>query len=882
MPEFVEVNAFRETIRILEDQIKAMAPGSVIVAGFEPLITAGAAGQVWTGNKTWQQPRLADANLSNFLNIVWNEDQAADQSLNLITGAANRTITLIGDPTLSDWFDQGVKVASSPKFKELTLGPNDAAPETKLIYKAFFDSPTNALELTAGWVVGKGSGAPTSGSPDVPTVRGTEWDLDTHQFINPLGFAPDPSGCHIGGLLLFSDTSDGKIKGFKTSDGSLDGQTAAHGLVNVKGICADGTHFYICGFENGVGAHINKYLLSSYALISTWSPPFPTVMFPIGLQIAGGVLYMGDSGLKKMFTVNASTMIGTGTSIDWPEFSPGNKWILSFFVINGAGTTIWSGADNGTEKHLLKMDASTLAVQVDGGWKPQAETFYGMQPALREENGQQRLYGGYGNSACKVDPATCLKYYSIAKVGHTLACVRQDGTYLYAVYSDPATGIDRLLMNPLGNPSTEDGILEFWVNRLGTMTKAAWYDAADLSLSIEGPIYSLITTGTAPFQPASATMCPNLNADLLDGVHASSLAPSTAKYILQQPATGLSDAQALSALATGILKSTTGTGVLSIATGGDLPSHSHAMALDDLSDVAAGAPSDGDVLTWVAARSDWEPAPPSPGGSGGGGGAFTDLTDAPGTYAAGDAGKFVRVKATYDGLEFAAVSGGAVADDDVAFLDDFVGTSFDWMWRTFGTGSGKTIALPGDKVSIAVSEGTNADSGSGNQVGFYTGCAAEPSEYIAKFSNIILGKNGSIILFVLTDPAAIPGPNQGVVYYYYGDGTGTHLFYTLNPGVVGYGGTATSTASTIYLKIRMLGGPLKNQFTFYWSTDGAAWTQAEQSAGVPMVFSNLAGNTQQPFWAGVLLQNWSDGGSYHAVSCDVEWFKMTRPRGIRA
>ena len=43
MPEFVEVNAFRETIRILEDQIKAMAPGSVIVAGFEPLITAGAA-----------------------------------------------------------------------------------------------------------------------------------------------------------------------------------------------------------------------------------------------------------------------------------------------------------------------------------------------------------------------------------------------------------------------------------------------------------------------------------------------------------------------------------------------------------------------------------------------------------------------------------------------------------------------------------------------------------------------------------------------------------------------------------------------------------------------------------------------------------------------
>lgn len=48
-------------------------------------------------------------------------------------------------------------------------------------------------------------------------------------------------------------------------------------------------------------------------------------------------------------------------------------------------------------------------------------------------------------------------------------------------------------------------------------------------------------------------------------------APTTATYITQTPDAGLSAEQALSALATGIVKNTTGTGVLSIATGADLP-----------------------------------------------------------------------------------------------------------------------------------------------------------------------------------------------------------------------------------------------------------------------------------------------------------------------
>jgi hypothetical protein len=61
--------------------------------------------------------------------------------------------------------------------------------------------------------------------------------------------------------------------------------------------------------------------------------------------------------------------------------------------------------------------------------------------------------------------------------------------------------------------------------------------------------------------------------------------PSGAKYIVQQPHADLTAEQALSALSTGILKSTTGTGVVSIATPGtDFPALGHTHPLTEITD----------------------------------------------------------------------------------------------------------------------------------------------------------------------------------------------------------------------------------------------------------------------------------------------------------
>lgn len=58
---------------------------------------------------------------ANAVTLKLNETLTAARILNLITGDADRTITLSGNPTLDDWFDQSVKSGASPSFVALTV-----------------------------------------------------------------------------------------------------------------------------------------------------------------------------------------------------------------------------------------------------------------------------------------------------------------------------------------------------------------------------------------------------------------------------------------------------------------------------------------------------------------------------------------------------------------------------------------------------------------------------------------------------------------------------------------------------------------------------------------------------------------------------------------
>lgn len=88
-------------------------------------------------------------------------------------------------------------------------------------------------------------------------------------------------------------------------------------------------------------------------------------------------------------------------------------------------------------------------------------------------------------------------------------------------------------------------------------------------------------------------------------------APTNAKYIVQTSNGTLTAEQALGDLATGILKNTTTTGVLSIAVGADLPSHTHTLA--DITDDGTMAAQNANNVAIT-------------------GGSLTDVTVTTGTY----------------------------------------------------------------------------------------------------------------------------------------------------------------------------------------------------------------------------------------------------------
>jgi hypothetical protein len=81
------------------------------------------AGDSLTGVLTFPNEglRIFDTNASHGLIIKPGSNLSADRILSIITGDAARSITLSGNPTLADWFDQAVKQASSPTFAGLTL-----------------------------------------------------------------------------------------------------------------------------------------------------------------------------------------------------------------------------------------------------------------------------------------------------------------------------------------------------------------------------------------------------------------------------------------------------------------------------------------------------------------------------------------------------------------------------------------------------------------------------------------------------------------------------------------------------------------------------------------------------------------------------------------
>lgn len=73
--------------------------------------------------KGWNSLYLQDSAASFTLQLLTtNTSISANRTLTLNAGNSNRTITLSGNPTLADWFDQSVKIAATPTFAGAKIG----------------------------------------------------------------------------------------------------------------------------------------------------------------------------------------------------------------------------------------------------------------------------------------------------------------------------------------------------------------------------------------------------------------------------------------------------------------------------------------------------------------------------------------------------------------------------------------------------------------------------------------------------------------------------------------------------------------------------------------------------------------------------------------
>ena len=117
---------------------------------------SGSEESLWLINQVGNTWQLGDAFMSNvalidtgsdhYLLLGANENLSANKILYFVTGDSNRTITLSGNPTLNDWFDQSVKVAASPQFASLFI--NETA-NTGMAIGITINQGTNDNEILA-------------------------------------------------------------------------------------------------------------------------------------------------------------------------------------------------------------------------------------------------------------------------------------------------------------------------------------------------------------------------------------------------------------------------------------------------------------------------------------------------------------------------------------------------------------------------------------------------------------------------------------------------------------------------------------------------------------------------------------------------------------
>jgi len=303
------------------------------------------------GNVQAEDIALEDSNASHRLTITTTSDLTDNRTLTLVPGDAARTITLSGDPTLNDWFDQSVKTTASPVFfktgvsdgsgnyliftvgenlssnRELVLDLNNAQRTLEIggdvsFASNFTTSGANALTLTT--TGSTNVTLPTTGT--LATLAGSE-TLSSKTLTAPkfadLGFVADNNGNE----LVILDTVTSAVNEWTLANAAAGANprlTASGGDTDV------GLDFLV----KGAGV---------YRLLASASGPTDLRLFEDA-----------DNGTNYAAFVAPGTLAGnTVYTLPADDGDSGEQ-----LTTNGSGTLTWEAAGSGGSGDAVSVDGS--------------------------------------------------------------------------------------------------------------------------------------------------------------------------------------------------------------------------------------------------------------------------------------------------------------------------------------------------------------------------------------------------------------------------------------------------------------------------------------------------------------------------------------------
>jgi hypothetical protein len=494
-----------------------------------------------------QKVRLWDTNLSHSLLLKWNEDRAAAYTMNWIGINADRTITLQGNPTLDDWFDQDYHIIATPTFAGVYLDSSTAAPFLKFTNRSdterdpiiqfavgatpvtkwtmgLDDSDVDKWKLTVGDEFGNHHDVIAISSGEGATPPVAEFTLiDSFAATSPRGI------CEDGIYLYYSDsTASQQLVKVDISTGAE--ITRSPDIGDDLYQCAtDGTYVYVACYA---ASNIQKYLCSDLSYDSgsvAWAGN------PSAVCYWSGYLYVANLNAVNIRKIRCSDMATIWTT----------------------GFALGGGVNEMARPVSLAVDGQYIYVQdcaygnnrivrlnMDGTWVDSVVVVNSMSyDSIAMWCAGDYLYNtAWYTSEYKIEKRnksdlSISATFSIVPDQSQAGC--QHGDYHYVVHvgnqfiykyqyvtSDAAgeSGIQFRLKDVYGVFNDIAKLTAAGRFGVGTTIPSEKIEAVGNIKATAGQFISTMATGTAPVVVSSTTVCPNLNAGLWDNYHLPALA----------------------------------------------------------------------------------------------------------------------------------------------------------------------------------------------------------------------------------------------------------------------------------------------------------------------------------------------------------------------